>query len=137
MMAILRREWALEPLLQDVRFGIRTLRRSAVASVIEVLSMGLGSGAMTAIFSMLHAIAWKPLPVTEPGSLVQIRAVQKDTGKQTGLPAVGIRALRDQRDVLAGVAVDNWDGVGVPAGDSAGTATAEVVPAGGFQTAAA
>ncbi len=135
MMAILRREWALEPLLQDVRFGIRTLRRSPVASVIAVLSMALGIGATTAIFSMLHAIAWKPLPVTEPGSLVQIRAVQKDTGKQTGLPAVVIRALRDQRDVLAGVAVDNWDGVALRVGDSAERAIAEVVTADFFTTA--
>ena len=54
---------------QDIRYGARLLRRSPVLTAVAVLSLGLGIGANTAIFSMLNAILIKSLPVEKPEQL--------------------------------------------------------------------
>ena len=57
--------------LQDVRFGIRNLRGSAVLTTVAVITLALGIGANTAIFSMVDAILLRPLPFHESGQLVR------------------------------------------------------------------
>jgi hypothetical protein len=71
-----RRTWrgSGEQVVRDLRFGVRALRRSPAASAVAVLSVALGIGANTAIFSMLNAIAWRPLQVANPEALVQLQA---------------------------------------------------------------
>ena len=56
----------------DVRFALRTLRRAPGFTVVAVLSLALGIGANTAIFSLLYQIAMRSLPVRDPASLVQL-----------------------------------------------------------------
>src|SRR3984957_8661101 len=60
----------LESLLQDVRFGLRQLRKSPGFSFIAILSLSLGIGANTAIFTLLNAILLRPLPVQKPSELL-------------------------------------------------------------------
>jgi len=62
----------LESLLQDARYGLRQLRRTPALTLAIVLSVTIGIGANTAIFSLVDAALIKPLPVPDPGSLVVV-----------------------------------------------------------------
>jgi hypothetical protein len=60
----------LETLVQDVRYGIRQLRKAPVLVTVAVLSLALGIGANTAIFTLINAVMLQSLPVRDPGRLV-------------------------------------------------------------------
>ena len=62
----------LTVLWSDIRYGLRTLRASKSFTAAAVLSLALGIGANTAIFTLLHAALWKPLPVPRPGELYHV-----------------------------------------------------------------
>ena len=85
----------LEQLLEDAGFGLRLLRRTPLFTAAVVLSLALGIGANTAIFSLLNAVALRPLPVDHPEALWKI-------GDQ--YPYAAFRALAGDDAVLASVA---------------------------------
>jgi putative ABC transport system permease protein len=72
---VTREQWGwtwLEQLGQDVRYGIRSLRKDPGFTAIAILSLALGIGANTAIFSLMDAVALRSLPVRHPEELVAI-----------------------------------------------------------------
>src|SRR4051794_38519873 len=70
----------LENLLRDLRFGVRMLRRNPGFAAVAALTLGLGIGANTAIFSVVNAVLLRPLPFPRSGDLVLIWATNTETG---------------------------------------------------------
>ena len=66
-------DW-LETLLQDTGYGLRSMRRTPGVTAIALLSLALGIGANTAIFSFLNAVMLRTLPVKAPEQLVKLGA---------------------------------------------------------------
>src|SRR5689334_2314668 len=55
--------------LQDIRYALRTFKRTAGLTVVIVASLAIGIGANTAVFSVVNALLLKPLPYPDPGRL--------------------------------------------------------------------
>jgi predicted permease len=69
----LRSPW-VEHILRDLRLAFRTLLRTPFVTTVAVLSLSLGIGASSAIFSLFDEVLLRPLPVSEPGRLVNLTA---------------------------------------------------------------
>jgi predicted permease len=112
----------LESILQDVSYALRTMRRTPMLTAAAILSLGLGIGANTVIFSLIDAIMLRNLPVKSPQELVQLawgqdgkwpdRFVDSTSGR--GIPMGGVntrlpfsydtfRQIRDRTTTLSGV----------------------------------
>lgn len=101
-----RDRWAfrwLETLLQDLRYGVRMLGRGPGFAAAVVLSLALGIGANTAIFSLIDAVMWRMLPVKDPEGLLVV-ARQSGSDVQAGFSYDEYNVLRENADAaeLAG-----------------------------------
>jgi hypothetical protein len=86
----------LEDVIQDVRYGVRTLRRAPVFTVLTIATLTLAIGANTAIFSLVDPLLFRDLPVRDPGSLVQF------TWQYPGDPPLNLFTLEDCERYRAG-----------------------------------
>jgi putative ABC transport system permease protein len=96
----------IETLLQDVRYGLRVLARTPVITSVAVLSLALGIGANTAIFSLIDSVMLRMLPVQSPEQLVQlrIRNPQRANGEPGGTFTNPLwEQLRDHQQVFSSV----------------------------------
>jgi len=74
-----RREGNVETFWQDIRHGLRVLRKSPGFSAVAVLSLALGIGANTTIFTVVNAILLHPLPVRDISQLVELDTIDTKT----------------------------------------------------------
>lgn len=92
----------MQTLWQDLRYGIRMLQRSPGFTVVAVLTLGLGIGANTSIFSMINAVLLKSLPVSDPEELVVLSASSGER-EHTSFSYPMFQDLRDRSQVFDGV----------------------------------
>ena len=76
---------------QDVRYGVRSLTRKPTFTIVAVLTLALGVGANTAIFSIVNAVLLRPLPYRDPDGLVRVFVNE---------PGVGLRDVRFSKPEL-------------------------------------
>ncbi|MEP7382950.1 MAG: ABC transporter permease, partial [Gemmatimonadota bacterium] len=94
----------MQQLLQDLRVAVRRLLKRPGFTLIAILSVGIGIGANTAIFSLINAIAFRKAPLERPGELVDIYKSQDDFDYAT-MSFPDLRDLeRESSDAFAGVA---------------------------------
>jgi predicted permease len=93
----------VETLIQDVRYAIRLLRRSPVFTLTAALSLAIGIGANTTIFSVASALLLRPLPgLSEPARLVDVGRTRRGQGfDTTSYP--NYRDLRERTTTMSGV----------------------------------
>jgi macrolide transport system ATP-binding/permease protein len=102
----------LEALVSDIRFAIRWLRRSPAFAVVAIASLAMGIGFNTALFTIVDALLFKPLPVSEPERLVDVYTSATASASQAGNGAASqfgtssypdYLDLREQNDVFEDV----------------------------------
>ena len=88
---------------QDFRYAIRTIRANRAFSAAAILSLALGIGANTAIFSLIDALLLRTLPVPNPAGLVQPKLIVQGVARDVFAYPV-IRALRERTEIFLEVA---------------------------------
>src|SRR6185295_8260563 len=113
--------------LQDLKFGARLLVKAPAFTTIAALSLALGIGANTTIFTLVNAVLLNPLPVEDPAQLVSVFTTdERNTGNGLGFlqtSPMNFGDLRAKNQVFSGVAAH----VGLPLNITGGTGNPEQI----------
>lgn len=99
----------VETLLQDIRYGLRVLRKNPAFTIVATLTLALGIGANSSIFSLINALILKSLPVTRPNELLVVGDPSHANWVSVGTPRTDnfsyplYRELRDHNSVFSGM----------------------------------
>src|SRR5262245_32203638 len=101
----------IDTLVQDLRYGARMLRKNPGFTMIAVITLSLGIGANTAIFSLVNTILFRPLPVREPQRLVSVFPTIQRTGEAQAFSYPNYVDVRDRNDVFSDLAAFHFAGM--------------------------
>lgn len=102
--------WA-ENLVSDAEFAVRTLRKSPGFTGVVVLTLALGLGVNTALFTWFNAAAFRPLPVLDPGQLFTVGRLDAKGRETKAMSYTDFVTYRDHQTVLSGLAASVGQGV--------------------------
>ena len=88
-------------MIQDLRYGVRMLLKRPGFTLVAVLSLALGLGANTAIFSLVNTLLLRPLPVRQPEQLVALNSAGEGRGMFSNFSYPNYRDLRDRNTTLS------------------------------------
>ena len=94
----------MNPLLQDIRYGLRILSKHRGFTAAAVLTLALGIGANTAIFTLVNAVLLEPLPFDEPDRLVAIWEADTEDGHLMSVAPPNFRDWREQNRAFEDIA---------------------------------
>ena len=103
-----RRVRLIEDLIQDLRYGLRMLRKSPGFTAVAALSLALGIGANTAIFSVFDPLVIKSLPVEDPDQLVVLNTVDQRGDFRDRFSYPMYEQLRTRTQVFSGLFAESW-----------------------------
>src|SRR2546426_7904636 len=109
----------MDTLLQDLRYALRTLAKSPGFTSAVVLTLALGIGANTAIFSLIYSVLLKPLPYPESHRLVGLSETYQGNRDELDVSYSEFRYLQDNSDVFETLAVSTGVGFSIYSGDVA------------------
>ena len=100
----------MDSFVLDLRFALRSMRKAPGFTTIAVLTLALGVGANTAIFSVVNGVLLRPLAYPRPDDLMQVETVFQN-GHAGNVSYADFEDLRDQNHSFAALAVyANWTG---------------------------
>lgn len=118
-------------LIRDLRFAVRKFRRAPVLALAAILTLALGVGANTAIFSLVDGLWLRPLQIADPSRLVAIQSVKSnaaaDSDQETGASFAEVRDLRQRVPAFSEVVAVSGRGVVVRGRDGLKLLLADVV----------
>jgi predicted permease len=106
----------LERLVGDVRYAARSLRVAPAFTAVAIITLGLGIGANTAIFTVINAALLRPLPVERPEEFV---AIDRAGGRPSTFSYPDYRDFRDRNTLMSGISALRLAPMNIEAGGSA------------------
>jgi len=106
----------LEQLWQDLCFGLRMLAKNPGFTAVAVLTLALGIGANTAMFSLVDAVLLEPLPYSHPEQIVQVMEKHPD-GQRHWTSTLNFLDWKNQNSVFEAMAAQWWDSMALTGGD--------------------
>ncbi|HEU4477007.1 MAG TPA: ABC transporter permease [Pyrinomonadaceae bacterium] len=119
-------------LLKDLRYGLRMLAKTPAFTVVAVLSLALGIGANTTVFSLMDAVMLRSLPVQQPEQIVEVATLVPNNPPHYDFSYPLYAGLRDNNQSLSGLIAYSTTNLGLTAGDRTERIRGELVSANYF-----